>query len=335
MKKIRWGILATGNITRQLAMAIDASPTAELMAVGSRSQEAADRWGVEHGVDRCHGTYEALLDDPDVDAVYIATPNSLHPQNSMDAAAAGKHILCEKPLATNVLVVGEMLDACRKNQVFFLEGFMWRCHPVSKRLVDLVCNGAIGRVRMVESQFGYNLRGMPEHTRMNKALAGGGIMDVGCYPVGAASLVAGANQGLPYAEPLELKAVGHVGETGVDEWTTATLRFEEDLFAVVTCAVQCDLQNVLWIGGEDGSIRLRRPWHADGHIELTRHGREMEIIEVSSSKPRAQHEVEALAKGVHEGRLEAEHPAMTWAESLSQQKILDSWCKTLGLSFDG
>ncbi len=176
------------------------------------------------------------------------------------AANAGKHILVEKPIAMNTTEVQTMLEATRRNDVFLMEAFMYRCHPQIARMVELIQSGAIGDVRVIRSEFGYDSP-YDERSRVyNKDLGGGGILDVGCYPTSMVRLIAGAASGKPFLNPVELKATGVVGPSGVDHYTTATLRFENDVLAEVSTAISCEIPSITVIHGTGGMLTIPDPW---------------------------------------------------------------------------
>ena len=242
MTKLNWGILGTGAIARRFATELPRSQTGTLHAVGSRAQESADAFAQAYGATNAHGRYDALLADPDVQAIYISLPNHLHAEWSIRCAEAGKHVLCEKPLATNHAQAMTIIEAARANDVFLMEAFMYRCHPQTDKITELVRSGAIGEVRLIEASFGYNMGGPRDNIKLLNEMAGGGIMDVGCYPVSMARRIAGAAQGQRFANPvvesdgynkeMVLKAFGKIGEqSGVDEWTAAVVKFPGDILA--------------------------------------------------------------------------------------------------------
>ncbi len=333
-RKLRWGILGTGSISAALAKALPETQTGELYAIGSRTRTAARQWARRFPVAQAYGSYDALLADRKVDAVYIALPNHLHCEWVVKAARAGKHILCEKPLASNAAEVMVMLEACRAAGVFFMEAFMWRCHPGVDAWLTPIRAGTIGEVRLIEAQFAFNLRGNTTHTRMRNDLSGGGIMDVGCYCMSAARLVAGAARGQAVAEPLSVLGAGHVGATGVDEWATAAVAFPGGIAASLACGVQVNMHNQLRIYGSKGRMVVSSPWFHDGKATVWVDG-DPTPIEIAATSPLNlyTHEAEMLGRCVRAGRTEAEAPAMTWADSIGQQKALDQWRQSLGVKF--
>lgn len=336
MRKLKWGIIGSGGITHAFVQGLEGSETGELNAVSSRSRESSDQWGEKYHLpkNKRYSSYSEMLADGEIDAVYVALMNDRHCELTIQAAEAGKHILCEKPLALNHAEVMAMLEACRANKVFLMEAFMWRCHPGTAEWLKLIRGGVIGDVRLIEAQFSFNMNGNKTGTRMSNKLGGGGIMDVGCYTICAARAIAGNAQGQDFVEPIELHGCGHIGETDVDEWATATLRFPGDILANVSCGLQVNQHNEIRIYGSVGHMIVPSPWFADGKV-IIHSGKEVREVVHASQKPLYAHEVDMLGCCVREGRMEAYAPAMTWADSLGQQSTLDRWRKAVGVVFEG
>ena len=231
---LRWGILGTGRIARQFGAALAKSRQGRLVAVATRGDAVPE--AEEFSGARWHHGYQGLLDDGEVDAVYIATPNPSHLEWAVKTAAAGKHILCEKPIGLNVKEAEVIIAAARRAGVFLMEAFMYRCHPQTARLVEILRSGAVGELRLIQASFGGAVA--PTSTRHHAAeLGGGGILDMGCYCVSMSRLIAGIAIGKPFAEPVEILGSGHVGQTGVDDWAAAILKFPGDLIAQVSTRV--------------------------------------------------------------------------------------------------
>ena len=195
-KKLAWGILGTGLIAKIMAKGLNASSTGQLAAVASRNKDSANRFGDEFKVPRRYGSYAELLADKTIDVVYISLPNSLHAEWAIRCAEAGKHILCEKPLTSNHAEAVKVIEACRRHDVFLLEAFMYRCHPHAAKVFELVKSGAIGDVRLIQSSLCFPLGDHPDNIRCLASCSGGSIMDVGCYSMSMARLIAGAALGL-------------------------------------------------------------------------------------------------------------------------------------------
>ena len=334
---VRWGILATGRIAGTFADAIAASDTAVLTAVGSRTADAAARFVGERAGVTPHGSYEALLADADIDAVYVATPHPQHAEWTIRALEAGKAVLCEKPMAVNHAQVMAMVEAAREHDAFLMEAFMYRTHPITERVVQMVRAGAIGEVRHIDASFGFAAPFSAESRLYRNDLAGGGIMDVGCYAVSMCRLIAAAAAGTtPGAEePEDVRAVARFADTGVDAWSAAVLRFPSGIVAQVATAVSVNLPNQVTVSGSNGSIRIARPWFCadpDGRwrFEILR-GAEVEIVE-GQAAPIYVHEVDAVSEAL--GRGARESPHMPWADSLGNARTLDAWRDSIGLVFD-
>jgi aryl-alcohol dehydrogenase-like predicted oxidoreductase/predicted dehydrogenase len=257
----------------------------------------------------------------------------MHAEWAVKAAAAGKHILCEKPLALDYPQAMAVVDAARRNDVFLMEALMYRCHPQVSKLVELICEKAIGEVRMVQATFSFRAAFDPEQRLLNSALGGGGILDVGCYCVSMARLVAGAALGQPFAEPTEIKAVGHIGTTNVDEYAAAVLKFPGDVIAQIATGVQINQENVARIFGSEGSITLDSPWipREEATILLKRHGEEPQHIRIPGHNVYA---LEADTVAQHIENRQAAPPAMTWDDTLGNMTTLDAWRHAIGVIYD-
>jgi len=334
-RKVRWGIIGTGKIARTFARALTHSESGELVAVASRTLEAAAGFAAEFGLSRAHGSYEALLGDSEVEAVYIATPHPFHAHWSILAARAKKHVLCEKPLGMNHAEVSAIVQAARDNDVFLMEAFMYRCHPQTRELVRLLRTGTLGRVKAIHASFGIDGAYPAEGRVMNNELGGGGILDVGCYPVSMARLVAGAANGEPFCEPLALHALGHVGQSSrVDEYTSAILEFPGQILASLSTGVQLWYDNSVRIFGSEGRLLLPTPWHPAHHtdhseIVIERPKREPEVIRVPSPEPLYGYEIAVVSAQLEQRQA----PEMSWADSLGNALTLDRWRTAIGVKF--
>ncbi len=334
---LRWGILSTGNIARTFARDLPRSKTGILHAVASRTPESAAAFAAQFGASTSYGSYEALLADPGVDAVYIATPHPLHLEWLLKAADAGKHILCEKPLTLNSPDCARAIEAARRNGVCLLEAFMYRCHPQTAKIVELVSSGALGTIKAIEATFSFQAGFDPNSRIYNLDLGGGGILDVGCYAASFARLVAGAANGKPFAEPLELKALGVLGETGADHYTVAVARFEGDIVAQLQTGVSLNGGGACRIIGERATLRVPSPWFCapveerqETVLHLDRDGKTKDIF-VPFDRPLYSYEADALAAMVATG--EAPHPAMGPQDALGNARLLDLWRAQIGLVY--
>ena len=337
-QKLGWGIIGTGSIAGAFAKALTHSKTGELRAVGSRSGDTARAFAEKFSVPKPYGSYDALLADGSVDAVYIATPHPMHAEWAIKAAEARKHVLCEKPLTINHPEAMAVVEAAHRNGVFLMEAFMYRCHPQTARLVELLREKAIGDVRVIQATFSFHA-GWDESSRLlENRLGGGGILDVGCYCASMARLVAGVALGRDFADPIEVKGCGRVGKTGVDEWAVACLKFPGDIVAELATGVQVNQENVVRIFGSDGHILVPSPWipareGGTTKIILQRKG-EAQPEEILVETKEWLYAIEADAVAANIDRRQAPFPAMTWADTLGNMKTLDRWRESIGVVYD-
>jgi predicted dehydrogenase len=252
-ESLRWGILGTGNIARQFAAGVATSHTGELAAVGSRSASAADSFAQTFHVPQSFGSYNDVLKSEDVDVVYVALPNSMHREWTLAALRAGKHVLCEKPIASNAAEAEEMFVAADRAGKLLIEAFMYRAHPLTLAVIDAVRSGAIGELKLIRTSFCYRTRKIEGNIRFSRALTGGGLMDVGCYCINFSRLFAGS-------EPNRIEVQGHVHETGIDDLAVGTLSFPNGVVASFTCGMSVQADNTAYLCGSDGYIEIPVPW---------------------------------------------------------------------------
>jgi predicted dehydrogenase len=267
---VRWGILGTGGINRKILGGAGGTTAVEIVAVASRTQERAQEYAAEHGIPVAHGSYEALLADPSIEAVYISLPNALHHPWTMKALAAGKHVLCEKPYSSDPSEVDAAFDAADAAGLVLSEAFMWRHHPQVEGLRAVIPE--IGGLEFVRSTFSFVLDGQV-NIRLLRDLAGGSLMDVGCYCVSAARFLVGE-------EPVSVYGVAVMGSGGVDVRFTGMLEFRGGVTASFVCGFEAEHRGVEIIG-PGGSAILTDPWHAAPAVMLHA-GRETRFPEVDS-----------------------------------------------------
>ncbi|HTU97760.1 MAG TPA: Gfo/Idh/MocA family oxidoreductase [Solirubrobacteraceae bacterium] len=268
----QWGLLSTARINDAFLAGVAQSRESAVLAVAGRDRDRVRRYAAERGIERAYDSYEALLADPDVDAVYISLPNSLHLEWARRALQAGKHVLCEKPLSRRAADVRAAFDDAERHDRLLTEAFMWRHHPQTARLLELISSGAIGRLRVIQASFSFHYAD-PGDVRLSAGLEGGALMDVGCYCVSAVRLLAG--------EPELVSGTQVVGGDGVDVVFSGWLRFPGDVTAHFDSGLILDDRHCLEVVGEAGSLYVADPWHArTPGIELRR-GRSTELIEVA------------------------------------------------------
>ncbi|HXG75098.1 MAG TPA: Gfo/Idh/MocA family oxidoreductase [Gaiellaceae bacterium] len=268
---MRLGIVSTAHINRLLIPQAHASDKVELLAVASRDRARAEEYARRWEIPRAYGSYEELLADPDLDAVYISLPNTLHCEWSVRAVEAGKHVLCEKPFARDPEAVAAVFDAAERAGRLVSEAFMYRHNPQTARLVELVREGAVGELRLVRSAFSYALFD-PENIRLRPEVEGGALMDVGCYCVSGSRLLAG--------EPERAFGEAFVGPTGTDWVFAGTLRFPGDVLATFDCGTALTDRDELEAIGTEGSLFLDDPWHCRRPVIEVRRDGETERIEL-------------------------------------------------------
>lgn len=336
-KTLRWGILGTGSIAKIFARDLAASHTGKLVAVGSRTQASADAFGDTFKVPKRYGSYEALLADNEVQIIYISTPHPLHAEWAIKSAEAGKHVLCEKPLTLNHAEAMAVIESADRNNVFLMEAFMYRCHPQTAKLVELIRAKAIGDVHVIQAAFSFQTRFDPASRLLSHELGGGGILDVGCYCASIARLIAGAATGKDFAEPLEVKGVAEIGAiTRVDEYALASLKFPNGILAQLATGVQVAQENVVRIFGSEGDILVPEPWmpsrdDSSATIIVHREGEQPQEIRIEVDRPLYAIEADTVAAYLEQRQVDP--PAMTWDDSLGNMKTLDRWRESIGLVY--
>jgi D-xylose 1-dehydrogenase (NADP+, D-xylono-1,5-lactone-forming) len=306
---VKWGILSTAHINRRVIPVAHESPQSELVAVASRDLDRAAAYAQEWGIERAYGSYEALLADPEVEAVYISLPNTLHCDWSIRALEAGKHVLCEKPLSRHPDEVEAAFDAADRAARFLMEAFMYRHNPQIKRLQELVAGGAIGALRVVRSAFSYSLYDQ-ENIRLSTDLEGGALMDVGCYCVSGARLLAGEPE-LAFGRAL-------IGASGTDWVFAGTLGFG-DVIAQFHCGTALPDRDELEAIGSEGSLFLDDPWHGGRPVIELRRDDDVEQIELEPvDSYRLQ--LDNLSAAI---RGEAE-PLLGRADAIAQARVLEA-----------
>jgi predicted dehydrogenase len=334
-RPVRWGILGTGKIARVVAGALAGSRTADLVAVGSRTPERSRAFADEFSLSGTHDVYDRVIEDREVEVVYVATNHPDHREWATRAADAGKHLLCEKPLAVHRGDAEAIVEAARRNDVFLLEAFAYRCHPQTARLLELLRSGTIGRVRVIDAAFGYDAGPDPGNYLLVHELAGGSILDVGCYPTSMAHLIARTELGTA-TEPADVFGVAEVGPEGVDHSASAVLRFEGGPIARVACSIQVDLESSLRVFGTQGRITVPSPWlpgriGGRAEIQVQRLGWDVEVQRIEADADEYLLEVDAVSEMVRAG--ERSPAVMPWEESLANMATLDRWRASAGVRY--
>ncbi|MDX6690899.1 MAG: hypothetical protein QOG15_2356 [Solirubrobacteraceae bacterium] len=307
---IAWGLLSTAGINARIITAARATDAADIVAVASRSQSAAQAFADAHDIPRAHGSYDALLADPEVEAVYIPLPNSMHVDWSVRTIEAGKHVLCEKPLDRRPEQVARAFDAAERAGLVLSEAFMWRHSPQTRRLREMLDDGAVGELRLIRATFSFRLTRAVD-VRLDPALDGGALMDVGCYCVSGVRFAAGS-------EPTSVAAQAVMGPTGVDVRLTGLLRFEDDVLAMIDCGLDVAGRSGLEIAGTEGRLLLADPWHAAQPQIVLERGTEREVVEPDRADS-YRLELEDMAAAIGGERA----PLLGRADALGQARAID------------
>ena len=322
---INWGILGAGKIAGALVDGIREAGDGRVAAVGSRSIERAGTFAERFEIPAAYGSYEDLLAEDDIDAIYVATRNDLHHQNTLDAIAAGKAVLCEKPFALNFGQSAEMVAAARSAGVFLMEAMWMRFIPAIVELRDLVLGGAIGDVRAVAADFGFRANAGAGHRLVEPALGGGALLDLGVYPISLAMLLLG--------EPDSLGASATIGTTGVDEQVSVSMSFPGGAISSAYASFLADSPTEAQVVGTEGRVRVHSRFHnperldvigADGgvreiHLPMNGSGYRFEVAEVHR----------AMLAG------ETESPMRTLDDSLAVMRVLDDVRDAIGVRYPG
>ena len=319
---LRWGILGLGNIAKQFANGLKELPDAQLIAVGSRTQEKADKFGAEFDAPHRHASYKALANDPDVDAIYIATPHSAHAEDALLCLDAGKAVLCEKPFTINAAQAERVIQRAREKKVFCMEAMWSRFFPLVYRLRELLAEGAIGEARMLHADFGFRAGVNPESRLFNPAMGGGGLLDVGVYTLSLASLLFGTPDGVT--------GLAHIGETGVDEQAGMVLRYDAGRLAVLSTGVRVNTPQDAVILGTDGRITIHSPWWKPSKMTVSANGKDEEVS-LPFTGNGYQFEAQEVARCVRAGKTESD--TLPLDETLSVMRTMDALRAQWGLKY--
>ena len=310
MAPVRWGILSTAHINRKLLAGAALSSEVDVVAVGSRDLARARAFADEHGIPAAYGSYEELLADPSVEAIYNPLPNTMHCEWSIRALEAGKHVLCEKPMSSSVAEVEQAFAVAERTGLHLTEAFMYRHHPQAKRLAALVAEGAIGALRVIRSTFSYGLFD-ESNIRLRTDVDGGSLMDVGCYCISGSRLLGG--------EPEAVFGRAFIGPTGTDWAFTGSLRFPGDVLALFDCATCLPNRDELEVIGSDGSLFLDDPWHCLNPVIELRRDDGTQRIGLEAANP-YQLELEDLGRAIRTGSA----PLLGRDDAVAQARVISA-----------
>jgi predicted dehydrogenase len=336
---LRWGILGTGNIARQFAAGVRTARRGVLAAIGSRQIASAQSFAEAYQIPASVGSYEELLARPDINAIYLSLPNSMHHQWTIAALRKGKHVLCEKPFALDVAESEEMFDEAQKAGRVLMEAFMYRCHPLTHAYTQAIASGAIGQVKLIRASFCYRTTRIAGNVRFSRELGGGALMDVGCYCINFARMIAGA-------EPTRVHAVARMHESGVDEQVSAVMEFPGGLSATFTCGMGVQADNTSSICGTEGYIEVPVPWKPPVNDAVWIFGRAIpprQDVGANAAPALPPRDVRKVSAGMELYAMEADDfaasvldstpPRVSREDTLGNMRVLDEIRRQIGLLF--
>lgn len=321
-RPLRWGIIGTGRIAGEFATGLR-STTDRLVAVGSRTQVGAERFGAAYDIPQRHGSYEALAADPNVDAVYVATPHNGHYTESLRCLEHGKAVLCEKPFTINAREADMLVRVARERGLFLMEAMWTRFLPLIVHVRELLAEGAIGEPRMLWADFGFRTGVNPASRLFDPALGGGALLDVGVYCVSIASML--------FGEPVQIATLANLGETGIDEQNGTVLRYAAGQMALLSSAVRTTTPMETTIMGTDGMIRIHSPSWKPTRLTLSRPGADPLTVERPITGNGYNYEALEVAECLEAGKTES--AVMPLDETLAIMRTMDAMRAEWGLKY--
>ena len=322
--KIRWGIIGTGKIAKTFATGLSVLPEAELVAVGSRTAKSANQFGEQFGVPHCHAGYEASVNDPDIDVVYVATPHAFHKESMLLGLKAGKAVLCEKPFTINAAEAETVIRFAREEKLFLMEAMWTRYIPLVVKLGELVAQGVIGDLQMLEVGMAFVAPRDSSHYFFDPHLGGGILLDAGVYAVSIASMVFGG-------PPARIVSMAHLGETGVDEQSAVIFGYDQGQLAVLCMSFRTRIPPAARIMGSEGRITIHPPLFSPTRLTISRTGQEDEVIEMPFEGNGLNYEAAEVMRCLRAGKLESE--TMPLDETLAIVRTMDQIRAQWGLKY--
>lgn len=322
-KVIRWGILSTGNIAHALAGDLPLVENSELLAVASRSQTSADKFGDQYNIPRRYASYEDMVNDPDIDVIYVATPHGRHYADAMLCLRGGKAVLCEKAFALNAKETRALIQYARANDLFLMEAMWSRFIPAIQQIQNLIQSGAIGQVRMVTANFGFNADFDATSRLFDPQLGGGALLDIGIYPLTLAWLICGA------PESIVSRAI--TGKTGVDEQAGVVMRYPDGAIANLVFSLQAKMPDTASIYGTEGTINIHPRWWYTKSFEIVRPSGEIELIDAPYAGRGYQFEAQEVVNCLLSGQLESNTAPLD--ETLAIMEIMDGLRSDWGVKY--
>lgn len=319
----RWGVIGPGRIAHKWARGLSTVEGATLHAVASRNVDRSKAFAQEFHAARAYDSYEALVSDPEIDAVYVATPHRFHYENAMLCLDADKPVLCEKPLTVNAGQARELVEKARAKGLFLMEGLWTRYFPIYHQVRQWLDKGEIGQVRLLTSTFGVRVPRDLEDRLLNPDLAGGALLDMGVYNIAISQWVYGQ-------DPQSFAAQSYLGETNVDELTTVNLHYEDGAASQFTCSLRVTCTNDLWIYGTEGHIRIHPMFWDTTRATRVTEGQELTVIEPFRGTG-FEYEIEEAVRCIRQGKLESS--TMPHAHTLANMELMDGIRAEIGLKY--
>lgn len=319
---IRWGIMGPGRIAHKFAQAVNGSPNAALQAIGSRDLPRAEAFAAQYGVPRAHGSYEALAADPQLDAIYIATPHASHLECILLCLEHGKAVLCEKPFTINAHQARVAVQKAREKDLFLMEAMWTRFLPAIWTVRSWLHERQIGDLRMLLLDFGFRTTFNTQNRLFDPAHGGGALLDVGVYGVAYASMIFGE-------QPKEIASYALLGETGVDEESAMIFRYGDGRMASLSFAIRTDLPGEAHILGSEGSLHLPHFWKPD--VIRRRRGEVEEVFNQPYLGGGFEHEIAEVGRCLRDGRVES--PGMPLDETIAVMETMDRIRAQWGLKY--
>ncbi len=335
--QLSWGIIGTGSIAKTFARHLKRSKSGRLAAVSSRTMQGAEAFAREHDIPHAFSPASELLASGEIDAVYVSSPHPSHYGLCMEALAADKHILCEKPLCMRSTDAQDVFETARIKRKIVMEAFMYRCHPQTKKILEIVREGRLGEIKLLEASFCFAMADDPSHRLLNRSMGGGGIMDVGCYCMSFARLIAGAICGKPFTEPTSISGCGMLHQRErTDTLATALLNFDDKMLATLTCGVGLKHHLSAHLYGDRARMTIPQPWlpsreGGSSAIEIHHHDGKIETIRTDCSQWLYEIEADVFASAIMAGKIEP--PAMTPDDSLGNILALEQWLEAVGVTY--
>ncbi|MDP4091126.1 MAG: Gfo/Idh/MocA family oxidoreductase [Bacillota bacterium] len=323
-RTIKWGVIAPGNISNSFAEGMKEVLNSEICAVASRDLNRAEAFAKKFGIEKTYGSYEAIMRDEEVDAVYIATPNPYHKEISIMGLNHKKAVLCEKPAVLNLKELGEVIRTAEENKTFYMEAMWTKFLPVMKEVKRIISEGRIGEIRMVKADFCFRAPFDAESRLYKRELGGGALLDVGVYTIAFACDMLGK-------DPSYIKGFGDIGRSGVDEQDSAILGYEDGKFAALSFAISTETEHNAYVYGTEGYIKLPQFWRAREAV-LVRNGEE-QVIRPDFKGNGYNYEVEEVNRCLRAGKVQSDR--MSWNHSREVISIMDELRRQWKLVYPG